>query len=139
MRFDLATQEVADTCGGMKFHEKLRNRMKELRLSQERVALHMDVHQTMVGRWTRGQNIPDVNQAFKLAKLLDVPLEDLADDEVESVADTEERKAFMRVVALVKRLGPARSMNRLMLIPDDTESETTDIDFDNPSRKVRKA
>lgn len=57
--------------------------MKLRRLSQEDVGAAVDVSQGQVSKWVRGQNVPDIYQAHKLATILLTDIAYLADDSLD--------------------------------------------------------
>jgi hypothetical protein len=73
-----------------------------------------------------GSQEPKLGLAFKIAKLLQVPLEYLADDEVSPDAT---RKSLLldedevTILKLVRRLGVEGSLNRLLAVEPPAASE----------------
>ena len=61
---------------GQNFHSNLSRRRKELRLTQEQLAIRMNVSPQAVSKWERG-SYPDAEQLPKLAAALDISLDSL--------------------------------------------------------------
>lgn len=56
---------------------ELRRLRKEADISQKQLADVLNVSQTAIGFWERGERTPSVNSAYKLAKFFEVPVEQL--------------------------------------------------------------
>jgi len=67
----------------MKFSEKLESLRVQKRLSQEEIAAAVGVTQSSVSRWLGGGGGPTLPQGLRLARFLGVPLDFLADDEMQ--------------------------------------------------------
>lgn len=80
-RRGFTTCEAMATYVGMEFSEKLRILMEKYRYSQTDVAKAVDLSQSLVSLWTRGERVPDLPTAAKLAKLFSVDVNFLADDD----------------------------------------------------------
>ena len=77
----------------MTFGEKLREARKEAGLSQEQLAEKMSVSRSAVAKWESDKGMPDVNNLKVMARLLDVSLDYLLDDE-EKLSFNETREAI---------------------------------------------
>jgi transcriptional regulator with XRE-family HTH domain len=99
----------------MRLHEKLDRWMAETRTSGERLAPLLDVSTMTVSRWRSGKVEPRRPELVKLATLMGVPLAWLADDDQdELVAPTQDA---IDLEMLVRRLGPAEVVRRVMATP----------------------
>lgn len=65
----------------MSLGEKLLSLRKEKGLSQEELAEKLEISRQSVSKWERGEAYPDTNNLIKLAKIYDVSLDDLINDE----------------------------------------------------------
>jgi transcriptional regulator with XRE-family HTH domain len=87
----------------MTMHKKIAKLAKEQKVSQEDLATELGVAQSTVSAWFRGKSVPDVMQARYIAERLSVPLDYLADDNLDDPpVVTEEEKAVRQHV---KRIG----------------------------------
>lgn len=97
----------------MPFPEKLA-RMIELRgISQSRLARETGIAQPKISAMSAGKQRPYMDQAIKLARALDVPLDWLADDDQDELPQPDpdaEDLAF-----LVRKLGAAEVVRRALL------------------------
>lgn len=63
----------------------MKNRLKVLRAmrdwSQAELAMHLDVSRQAVNAIERGKHDPSLPLAFKLARLFEMPIEEIFDDE----------------------------------------------------------
>ncbi len=98
----------------MDFPLKLRRLMGLRRLSQAEVAEALGVHQTLVSRWARGINVPDIAQARRLADVLGVSLDYLGRDELDEPPEPELGEDERALLVLVRELGPKEARRRLM-------------------------
>lgn len=73
--------------------EKIREARKQCGLSQEQLAEKMSVSRSAVAKWESGIGLPDVNNLKALAKLLDVSIDFLL-DENESLNDAIVRESY---------------------------------------------
>lgn len=89
----------------MEFPKKLQKHMKRLRLSQESLGRELGVSQSLVGKWVRGQNNPDIYQGRALAKVLGVSLDYLIDESIR-VLEPEETEADRNVRGAMTKFGP---------------------------------
>lgn len=65
----------------MKFNEKIYALRRKKGWSQEELANELDVSRQSVYKWESGENVPDVDKIKKLAKIFNVSLDILLDDE----------------------------------------------------------
>lgn len=108
------------TYDGMVFSAKLKALMKRHRYSQQDVADRVDVSQSLVSLWTKGDRVPDLPTAAKLAKLFDVGLAYLADDAQDEPPAMSEISEWERAVLdLIHALGIDRqeALRRLVTAP----------------------
>lgn len=61
--------------------ENIKFYRKKARYSQEQIARKLGVTQGSVSSWETGRNLPDTQTMISLAKVLDVPVENLVSDE----------------------------------------------------------
>jgi transcriptional regulator with XRE-family HTH domain len=74
----------------MRFHEKLKRLCGERRLTQADFLREMpEVGKTTMYYWFTGRNKPDLDSALRMAKILNVPLDYLADEELEELPSPE--------------------------------------------------
>lgn len=71
---------------GMKFADKLRTLRETARLSQEEVGIYVGLAQSRISRWEKGEGMPKITQALRLAKGLNVSLDFLLDDALDEPA-----------------------------------------------------
>ena len=75
------------------------NRIKELRkqmgISQQKLAMLLDVHQTAISQWETGRTSPDLGLAAEMAQLFHVPLGELLG--VSETHDTRQDSAAVRL------------------------------------------
>jgi transcriptional regulator with XRE-family HTH domain len=64
----------------MEFHAKLRRLIKKRRYSHAAVAAELRCSRSAIGKWARGESKPDLDLAARLAAVLGVSLDYLADD-----------------------------------------------------------
>lgn len=60
-----------------RFGENLRQARKDADLSQEEVGIRASLHRTEIGLLERGERIPRIDTAIKLAAAVDVPFDQL--------------------------------------------------------------
>jgi transcriptional regulator with XRE-family HTH domain len=96
--------------------DKLLTEMTRQGLNGQRLAQRSKVSDSEISRILSGQSTPGLENAFRLARAVDVSLDFLADDELETdplkagdVVSTEER----RILDLAQRLGLARAAHLL--------------------------
>ena len=58
-------------------HEIIRNRRRELGLTQEELAIRLNVVRQTVSKWESGRSVPDADILLKIADVLDVSISDL--------------------------------------------------------------
>jgi transcriptional regulator with XRE-family HTH domain len=93
------------TYGRMEFPEKLKRLMGEHRLSQAAIGNRIDRSQALIGKWTRGESYPDIRDASRLAALLGVDVDYLADDSRSEPTPTSFSDAERQAVDMVRSLG----------------------------------
>lgn len=76
----------------MKFSEKLQKLRKENKLSQEQLADMLDVSRQAVSKWESGQTYPEMDKLLALCKIFKCSLDDLTNDEVKEIKNTEKNK-----------------------------------------------
>ena len=76
----------------MKFSEKLQKLRKENKLSQEQLADMLDVSRQAVSKWESGQTYPEMDKLLALCKIFKCSLDDLTNDEVKEIKNTEKTK-----------------------------------------------
>ena len=65
----------------MTFGEKLKEARKNAALSQEQLAEKLSVSRSAIAKWETDKGLPDVNNLKAMAKLLNVSMDYLLDDE----------------------------------------------------------
>jgi transcriptional regulator with XRE-family HTH domain len=68
-----------DTTPLAEFGRRMRALRKELKLSQEKLGEHADLHRTYIGAIERGERNPSLTIMIEIADALDVDLGDLTD------------------------------------------------------------
>lgn len=105
----VATPQDTALYGSMKLPEKLRKHRIEKRMTQQALAEVIGVVQTHIAKWEGGGGRPYYDQALKLARALDVPVEYLIDDEMESPSEAhggvELSEGDRAVLAIVRKRG----------------------------------
>ena len=61
----------------MKFSEKLMNLRKSKGMSQEDLAIKINVTRQTVSKWESDQTTPDMNKLIELSKLFEISLDEL--------------------------------------------------------------
>jgi len=100
----------------MKLGPKIRHVRKLRGLSQTKVGVLVGVHQTQVGKWEKGTNTPDIQQAKSLADVLNVPLDYLVDDQVDDPPAPEitpDERALLKALRKA-RIDPADLLGELL-------------------------
>lgn len=64
----------------MKFSEKLMNLRKSKGMSQEELAIKLDVARQTVSKWELDKTVPDMNKLMEIAKLFEVSLDELVNN-----------------------------------------------------------
>lgn len=105
------------TYDGMNFAAKLKLLMKQHRYSQNDVAARVDVSQSLVSMWTTGKSVPAMYEAARLAKLLNVDVEFLADDAQDEPAPAEFTEGERAIIELIRamRLERQEALRRLAI------------------------
>lgn len=78
----------------MKFQEKLSRMRKEKNLSQEALAEKLGMSRQAISKWESGNSYPDMATIIKVAKVLDCKIDDLIDDDVVGVKNTNNKINF---------------------------------------------
>lgn len=73
------------------FNENLKIIRKEKGLSQEQMALRLNVVRQTISKWEKGLSIPDAEMTIKIAEILDVSVNKLLDEKIE----TEEKEKLL--------------------------------------------
>lgn len=80
----------------MEMKEKIRERRRELGLTQEQVASYLNVSAPAVNKWERGKNYPDIHSVLLLSSVFNVSLDQLIKGDVEimknEIKETEIKK-----------------------------------------------
>lgn len=104
------------------FATKLNHAMMTRGLSQAdlREAIGRTVSHGTISNWCAGRSLPRLDEAYRVASVLNVPLEFLANDQMEnpaaqSAVDLSERD--LEVLRIAKLLGHERALNRMLGIP----------------------
>lgn len=71
----------------MQVGDKIKAIRQEQRISQEKLATHLNVSRQAVSRWENNLSLPDLNTLILISRYLDIPLEYFADDNIASPAD----------------------------------------------------
>ncbi len=101
----------------MRFSKKLTGLMTDHNLSLRDVAARVGVSATTVARWLRDEGEgPRLDQAWRLARSADVPLEFLADDaQAEPATGLSDREGVL--LGLARTLGVETAIERILLVP----------------------
>jgi len=104
------------------FASKLNHLLSARGLTQAdlREAIGRTVSNATVSHWCSGKSLPRLDEAYKVASVLDVPLEFLADDskaapEVQPPDGLTDRER--EIVSIIRKLGVERAERRLLGIP----------------------
>lgn len=108
----LANRMRLNTYDRMEFPKKLAMLMERSRLSQQALANRVGLQQSRISKWTTGKGEPSLKQAVELARVLDVPLEYLADDAIDEPPPAPS-KAQMIVMQLIEDMGYDEARRRL--------------------------
>ena len=73
------------------FNENLKIIRKEKGLSQEQMALRLNVVRQTISKWEKGLSIPDAEMTIKIAEILDVSVNKLLGEKIE----TEEKEKLL--------------------------------------------
>lgn len=103
----------------MKFSDKLRILCAKADLSQSelREKLDEEISRSTISNWFVGKHLPDISIGKKIAEILNVSLDDLADEEVSIPINMKENLLDRRIRDLVEMLGPEESIRRLLQTP----------------------
>jgi transcriptional regulator with XRE-family HTH domain len=98
----------------MEFPKKLESLLARRKLSQKEVGTMIGVDQARISEWITGKSKrrPPLDVAYRLAQVLDVPVEYLADDESDNppvLLTDEERK----ILEYIRRIGTKEAYRRL--------------------------
>jgi transcriptional regulator with XRE-family HTH domain len=94
---------------------RVRERRRELRLTQEKLAGFLGVNRNTIGRIEMGQTLPSLKMLMRLAKALNVePAELLARKKVFSVPDTPITGSTPEEIDKLLRLGDRETVARLL-------------------------
>lgn len=66
---------------GMELHERIRSARRAKGLTQKAIADHFSIRPVSVTQWESGKSAPEIEKLPRLAKLLDVPLPWLMDED----------------------------------------------------------
>ena len=85
--------------------------------NQRKLAADLDVSKSTLGRWLSGESIPDIEEAWRLSRLLGVSLDFLANDEVEEPAPglSDEQR---QVLWAAEQVGYGLAVKRIMQAPE---------------------
>jgi transcriptional regulator with XRE-family HTH domain len=100
----------------MSFSSRLASIRKEKKVSQSELAISVGLHTNALGRYERGETIPSVEVAARIAKALDVSLDYLAEltdtelnstvltriTEITAMPDEEQLQVYKVVDALIR-------------------------------------
>lgn len=85
----------------MKFSEKLFNLRKQYGLSQDDLAIKLDISRQAVYKWENDQSKPELDKLKMLSNLFNVSIDNLLDDNADiSVRNTSSKKSLSEVTAL---------------------------------------
>jgi transcriptional regulator with XRE-family HTH domain len=112
--------------GVMKFYEKLDkySRIKGFKQS-DLVRLLGDVSKDTVSRWFNDKGEPDMRTGLRLARVLDVPYEFLADDSLDEAPSVSRRKQF--ISGIIAEIGEADALVRLLAKRDVAEMPSEEV------------
>lgn len=108
-------------------------------LRKKQIADVMAVYPTRISDWIAGGTWrPDLNQALRLARLLDVPLEYLADDEMDEIPRPELTDAEIEVLKIVRKMGTAEAEKRLLNLSTTSGGQDQEPDETYRGGSVRR-
>jgi transcriptional regulator with XRE-family HTH domain len=98
----------------MTFAEKLDKLIEMRGTSQSKLARIVGIHQQAISAMTRGKQEPYLRQGLALAKALEVPLEYLADDAIDSLPPAVLAERERMVWEIVRDIGVDEAWRRLI-------------------------
>jgi len=119
----------------MKLSEKLPILFSLRQLRAADVAVKAGVKPDLISKWQapKYKRRPTVDQMLRLARALDVPMEFLADEQMEKVPDRPEQSKDMDLIlGLIKKLGTDRALQRLMATEPSMPVYQDDEPFEPP-------
>lgn len=69
------------------FHENLKSLRKERGISQENLAMRLNVVRQTISKWETGASVPDAEQLMRIAEILEVGVSDLLGTRIEAEDD----------------------------------------------------
>jgi transcriptional regulator with XRE-family HTH domain len=107
---------------------------KLIRLIERRGTTQGDVEvavklpQGRISKWLGGQGEPSLRQGLRLARWFAVPLEWLADDEMDELPPEEADNGRLRTIAAILAfLGPREALRRLLVPPGGDGRKEVDV------------
>lgn len=85
------------------FNENLKLYRKEKGLSQEQLALKLNVVRQTISKWEKGLSIPDAELLTKLAEILDVSVSDLLGTKIEVIEGKKEIDVLANEIAKLNK------------------------------------
>lgn len=85
------------------FNENLKLYRKEKGLSQEQLALKLNVVRQTISKWEKGLSIPDAELLTKLAEILDVSVSDLLGTKIEVTEGKKELDVLANEIAKLNK------------------------------------
>lgn len=70
-------EKQAQKEGGGKLKVMIAEKLSELKMSQRDLARQTGIHHITINRWVRGERIPKISDAFRVAQALDCSITDL--------------------------------------------------------------
>jgi len=69
----------------MAFHQMIKERRKQLGMTQEELAKELNVSRSAISNWEIGRNYPDITTLIELAQMYQVSLDELFHDDIDLV------------------------------------------------------
>ena len=85
------------------FCSRLKKIMFDKNITQQQLADKLNVAQTIISRWVRGNFNPNMNSVKKLATALDVPVSYFMEDEKNGIKNSEDNNNNNLVIDLIKQ------------------------------------
>jgi transcriptional regulator with XRE-family HTH domain len=112
MLFPIGMRSV--TLGRMRLVEKLEAVLRARGLTQSSFEKLASLSENRISKWKNDQGEPTVRQALRMARILDVPLDYLADDDLNDLPSATMTERERQVWEVVRTIGPDEAWRRLV-------------------------
>lgn len=86
---------------------------------KKQIADVMEEYASRISQWANSDDWqPDLDQAFRLARFLGVPLDYLADDSIDEMPEPDVSREEMSILEIVRDLGIQEARKRLLKAPE---------------------